>query len=225
MTVLSERKDTQTLQDIEFFKLFSADAVAKLKRAATLRKYKKNHHIIVLGEDSLSVYVLLNGSAYAFVDDDDGNELILSTLNEGDCFGELGFLDNQARTSNVKTTSECECLVVPGAEINHEILKDPETARAIINFLVKRIRGMTDEISCLGLMDVYGRLVRVLNNASAIQEDGRCLTSRVTHQELASRVGSSREMVSKLLKELRTGGFISIENHRVCIRKNLPERW
>jgi CRP/FNR family cyclic AMP-dependent transcriptional regulator len=225
MTKLNTASVIPTLADINFFKVFSAEARVNLERAATLRKFKKNTHIIVVGEDSHAAYVLVEGTAYAFTDDDDGNELIVASFAKGDAFGELGLLDQQSRTTNVITSSACQCLVVPKAEINHEIQKDPKVAQAIIHFLVNRIRGMTDDISCLGLMDVYGRLVRALNSASTAQEDGTRVTSRVTHQELASRVGSSREMVSKILKELRVGGYISIENHSVRIHKNLPERW
>ncbi len=84
---------------------------------------------------------------------------------------------------------------------------------------------MTEDVSCLALMDVYGRLVRVLNSSATPQPDGARVTPRITHQELASRVGSSREMISKILKELRVGGYISIENHCVHIHKDLPDRW
>ena len=216
---------TLTLADINFFKVFPADAIANLERAATLRKFRKNTHIIVIGEESHAAYVLLEGTAYAFTDDDDGNEFIVGSFARGDCFGELGLLDGHTRTANVITTSACQCLVVPRTNITSEIMKEPEVAQAIIHSLVARIRTMTDDVSCLALMDVYGRLVRALNGASAEQDDGSRITGRVTHQELASRVGSSREMISKILKELRVGGYISIENHCVRIKKDLPARW
>ena len=216
---------TPTLSDTDFFKVFPADAIANLERAATLRKFRKNTLIIVVGEESHAAYVLLKGTAYAFTDDDDGNEFIVGSFTTGDCFGELGLLDGHTRTANVITTSACQCLVVPQADINSEIIKEPEVAQAIIHSLVQRIRTMTEDVSCLALMDVYGRLVRALKGASAEQEDGSRITGRITHQELASRVGSSREMISKILKELRVGGYISIENHRVRIQKDLPDRW
>ncbi len=217
--------DAPSLADIDFFNVFPAQARANLERSATLRKFKKNTDIVVLGEDSLAAYVLVEGSAYAFIDDNDGNELIVAWFSKGDCFGELGVLDNLSRTTNVKTTSACQCLVVPKSAITHEIMKEPKVAHALIHFLVRRIRGMTEDISCLGLMDVYGRLVRALNCVTTLREDGVRVTSRITHQELASRVGASREMVSKILKDLRAAGYISIENHSVLIHKDLPERW
>lgn len=225
MAKLSSAENSISLSEIEFFKSFPEDAITNLERAATLRKFKKNTHIIVVGEESHAAYVLIEGSAYAFTDDDDGNEFIVGTFSRGDCFGELGLLDGQSRTANVITTSACQCLVVPQADINREIMKEPSVAQAIIHTLVGRIRGMTEDVSCLALMDVYGRLVRTLNSSTTKLEDGTLVTPRITHQELASRVGSSREMISKILKELRIGGYISIENHCVHIHKELPDRW
>lgn len=225
MAKLKTPSDTPSLADIDFFKVFPAEGIVNLERAATLRKFKKNTHIIVVGEESHAAYVLLEGTAYAFTDDDDGNELIVASFGAGDAFGELGLLDQRTRTTNVITTSACHCLVIPKAEINHEITKEPKVAQAIIHFLVDRIRGMTDDISCLGLMDVYGRLIRALNASTTLMDDGTRVTTRITHQELASRVGASREMISKILKELRIGGYISIEDHCVRIHKDLPERW
>ena len=214
-----------SLSDVQFFKVFPEGSIATLERAATMRKFRKNTHIIVAGEESHAAYVLLQGTAYAFTDDDDGNEFIVGTFSAGDCFGELGLLDGHTRTANVITTSACHCLVVPSAEIIQEIMKEPTAAQAIIHALVGRIRGMTEDVSCLALMDVYGRLVRALNSSATEQSDGTRITERITHQELASRVGSSREMVSKILKELRVGGYITIENHCVKLHKDLPERW
>lgn len=214
-----------SLSDVEFFKVFPEQAIANLEQAATLRKFRKSTHIIVAGEESHAAYVLLEGNAYAFMDDDDGNEFIVGSFAKGDCFGELGLLDGRARTANVITTTACHCLVVPRAEINHEIMKEPTVAQAIIHSLVGRIRGMTEDVSCLALMDVYGRLVRALNSSAIEQPNGTLMTDRMTHQELASRVGSSREMISKILKELRVGGYISIENHCVKLHKDLPDRW
>ena len=225
MAGLSTITNHKGLADNTFFGSFPKASIDALEQSSTLRKFKKNTHIIVIGEESHAAYLLLQGSAYAFTDDDDGNEFIVASFKSGDCFGELGLLDGQARTANVITTSACECLVIPRAEVHRQIQKEPAVASAIINGLVERIRGMTEDVSCLALMDVYGRLVRILNSSTQEQDDGTRVGSRMTHQELAKRVGSSREMVSKILKELRIGGYLAIENNQMHILKNLPQRW
>jgi len=209
----------------DFFVSFPNSMQKILDESGSVRKYRKNAHIIVSGEDSLAVYILLSGSAYAFTSDEEGNEFIVSSFAEGDCFGELGLLDNKPRTANVVTTSSCECLVISKSNLLRAIESDPAISMAVIQGLVGRIRGMTEDVSCLALMDVYGRLVRVVQNEAVERENGILSTGRITHRELASRVGSSREMISKILKDLRVGGYIDVEKHCIVLRKKLPEKW
>ena len=90
MSKLKTASAITSLTGIDFFTVFSDEALANLEKSATLRKFKKSTDIIVLGEDSLAAYVLLEGSAYAFIDDQDGKELIVAWFSKGDCFGELG---------------------------------------------------------------------------------------------------------------------------------------
>lgn len=214
-----------SLAAISFFSEFPPDLVDSLEQAATLRRLKKNTLIIVCGEESHSFYVLIEGTAYAYTEDDQGNEFIVETFRAGDCFGELGALDNKPRSANVKTTSDCRCLVIPRSAVLFAIEQNSAAAMAVVRSLVDRIRGMTDDVSCLAMMDVYGRLVRVLMNEAQRDETGILRTDRSTHQELANRVGSSREMVSKILKDLRIGEYIAVEGQHIIIQKTLPDRW
>jgi len=216
---------TQQLADTGFFTDFPEHVLDVLEQASTVRKFRKNAHIILAGEECHAAYVLLDGSAYAFTDDADGNEYIITSFGKGDCFGELGLLDDKPRTANVKTTSNCECLVIPKPALQNAMQSEPAVAQAVIKTLVGRIRGMTEDVSCLALMDVYGRLARVIQNESNESIDGERMTERMTHKELANRVGSSREMVSKILRDLRIGGYIRIQDHRIVLEKTLPEKW
>lgn len=177
------------------------------------------------GDDSHSAYVLINGNAQAYTEDEDGNEFILMTFQVNDCFGELGILDGLQRTANVVTTSDSECLVIPRDELIKSIESTSQTALAVIKMLVGKIRNMTEDINSLALMDVYGRIVWLLNSETAQNEDGAVTMTKITHQEMAKRVGSSREMVSKILTELKKGGYIEIDKNQILILKKLPEKW
>ena len=96
----------------------------------------------------------------------------------------------------------------------------------VISSLVERIRGMTKDVSCLALMDVYGRMSRVIQQSIEKNSDSDIRqTEKLTHQELANRVGSSREMISKILKDLKTGGYIEVDNQRIVLLKDLPRKW
>lgn len=213
------------LAAISFFGDFPAELVQSLEQAATLRRLKKNTHIIVCGEESHSFYVLIEGSAYAYTEDEQGNEFIVGSFGAGDCFGELGALDNRPRSANVKTTDDCLCQVIPRSVLIQAIEQNSTVAIAVVRSLVDRIRGMTEDVSCLALMDVYGRLVRTLMIDAKHDDKGNLRTARFTHQELANRVGSSREMVSKILKDLRVGEYIVVEGQQIVIQKPLPDRW
>ncbi len=208
-----------------FFEHFPDEVLSQLLSSATKRKFKKNTLLITSGDDSHSAYVLITGSAHAFAEDEDGNEFILMTFQADDCFGELGVLDGLQRTANVVTTSDSECLVIPRAELIKSIESTPRAALAVIKTLVGKIRGMTEDINSLALMDVYGRTIRLINSEATASEGDVLMMAKMTHQEMAKRVGSSREMVSKILKELRKGGYIDIDNHQIIVLKKLPEKW
>ncbi|MBX2880416.1 MAG: Crp/Fnr family transcriptional regulator [Granulosicoccus sp.] len=213
------------LEDTPFFSGFPEKALARLESKSAVRKFKKNTHLVVSGDDCHSAYVMISGNAHAYTDDADGNEFIVNSFHEGDCFGELGVLDGLPRTANVITATPCECLVIPKVELVHVIENEPEVALSIIKTLVGRIRSMTEDVSCLALMDVYGRLARVLAAESQEHDDGITRTDRITHQELSKKVGASREMISKILKDLKTGGYIDTVDHCIVTKKKLPDRW
>jgi len=213
------------LADTSFFADFSEKAIARLENSSAVRKFKKNTHLLMIGDECHSTYVMINGTAHAYTDDADGNEFIVNSFHDGDCFGELGVLDGLPRTANVITATACECLVIPKAELMHVIENEPGVAVSVINTLVGRIRNMTEDVSCLALMDVYGRLARVLAAESHEREDGVTRTERITHQELSKKVGASREMISKILKDLKIGGYIDTVDHCIVTKKNLPDRW
>lgn len=216
-----------SLSETPFFEQFPSEAINILQEASTLRKYKKNTHIINLGDESLAAYLIIEGTAHAYTDDEQGNEYIVNTFGPGDCFGELGLLDNSSRTAHVVTTSASECLVIPKSEFQRCIFGTPEAASATIKMLTKRIREMTEDASCLAMLDVYGRIARLIRGAAELNDsnDGQTVTERMTHQEIANRIGSSREMVSRIMKDLTAGGYIKTDKQRITVLKNLPDRW
>lgn len=214
-----------SLANAPFFEHFPAEALEKLQNASARRKFKNNSHVINLGDDSHAAYLIIEGSAYAYTDDEEGNEYIVNSFGPGDCFGELGLLDDKPRTAHVVTTTACECLVIPKADFQRCIFATPEAASATIRTLTGRIRTMTDDVSCLAMLDVYGRIARVIKNSSEESSDGERITQRMTHQEIANRIGSSREMVSKIVKDLTVGGYIRTEKQRISLLKDLPEKW
>ncbi len=92
--------------------------------------------------------------------------------------------------------------------------------------LIRRARLATESVRNLALIDVYGRLTRLLDQLATPQDDGtRWITERVTHQALANHIACSREMISRLLKDLENGGYVRMEGRRLVLLKPLPTRW
>lgn len=215
---------TLSLAETRFFQGFPEAALASLENETDIRQFRRHTQIISRGDESHALYVLLEGAAQAFTDDENGNEFVVNVFRPGDCFGELGVIDKQPRTASVITTTATRCRVIPGSLLMNLVLQDQQTTLAILRLLVGRIREMTDDASALALMSVYGRISRLLQQEATAGSDSP-VTGRLTHQEIANRIGASREMVSKVLKDLQTGGYIEVEDHRITLRKTLPQRW
>lgn len=213
------------LANTAFFSAFARPVLERLEGVSAHRRYKKNTRVISAGDDAQSAFVLVKGDAVAFTEDDEGNEFIVNTFEAGDCFGELGLLDNQPRTAHVTLTTDSICIVIPKVEFRRCIESDPEAVNSIIADLVQRIRTLTDDVSCLALLDVYGRISRLLQQSAVAVDEGPATTPKMTHKQIASRVGSSREMVSKILKELAIGGYIKSDNQQITLLKKLPDKW
>lgn len=123
------------------------------------------------------------------------------------------------------TLEKCTFLVVPKSDFRALLLAQPEFAVRLIEKLIDRVRNFTDNVRSLALMDVYGRVARLLLEL-AEQRDGQLvIPGRLTQQEIASRVGASREMISRILKELTAGGYVSVQRDRILIYRKPPARW
>ncbi len=213
-----------TLARIPLFADLPGDDLRILAAHAVVRRYKKNTIVIGKGEESDTMYVVHSGRLRVFLDDEHGNEHIIRLLGPGDVFGELAMLSGAPRSANVITTEDCELSVISRLHFMECLAANSQIGFRIIRGLVQRIQEMTEEISTLALLDVYGRVRSTLEKL-AQERDGKRVTDRLTHQEMANMVGSSREMVSRILRDLRVGGYISVQGKQIIIEKELPPRW
>lgn len=213
-------------QDESLFSHLPVDLRAFAARGV-IRSYPKKAVLINEAETGDSLYVLLKGSCKAFAMDESGREITYSTIHEGDYFGEMS-LDGGPRSASVITIEPSICSVVSRTAISEHLAAHPEFAMALVIQVIRRARTATEAARNMALMDVYGRLVSVLEKHGGVstpQADGSIALESITHQELASRAGASREMVSRLLKDLEKGGYIEIGIKRLVLLKKLPARW
>ena len=213
------------LDQVALFTGLSEPELQMLQSHARPKRYRKNTILIEKGDEASGLYILVRGKVRVYVAGNDGREMVLRVYNEpGTHFGELAILGSTARTASVETLEDSEFLVIARQDFSACVRDNPQIAMAIIAHLVEQVVQLTERLGSFALNDVYGRLSAVLADL-AQQEDGRLITPRVTQQELAQMVGASREMVSRIFKELRAGGYIDIDGRRIVLNKKLPARW
>ena len=146
-------------------------------------------------------------------------------FSEGEYFGEMA-LDGEARSADVITLQSTTCAVITRARLLAFIALRPEFALQLLAKVIRRLRATTLNTKNLAFIDVYGRLTQYLYSLARPHDDGsQRIEDRLTHAELASRVGCSREMVSRILKDLETGGYLQVAERRIVLLKKLPLRW
>ena len=197
----------------------------KIAAVATVRTFSKRSIIVTEGDDTDSLYVMLSGKARVFVADDKGREVQLNQLGAGEYFGEVTF-DGGPRSASVLALEDCRCAVVKRSELTAFLEQNPELSLHIVRKLAHRVRELTENVRSLALMDVYGRVARLLLDL-AEQKDGQLVIAEpLTHKEIASRVGASREMISRIFSDLNDGGYLrKDEQGRLVIVRKPPPRW
>ena len=211
------------LRTISIFSGLSEDEASHLERQAVRRKVRKNSIVINEGDDSDSMYIILSGRVKVYLNDANGKEVVINDMSEQDYFGEYALLDGSKRSASIVTTEPCEFLIINKQTVIQAFRENPETAFTLIRDLVSRIRDLTFTVKNLALMDVYGRVASTLLSF-AIEQDGIMITEiRLTQQEIANRVGASREMVARIMKDLEVGGYISKKGKHIVINETLPE--
>lgn len=201
-----------------------APLIEKMAAVATTRTFGKNAIIVSEGDETDSLYVVLVGRAKIFVSDENGREVQLNQIGPGEYFGEVT-LDGGPRSASVMALEECRCAVVKRSEFTGFLERNPEFALHLVRKLAHRVRMLTDSVRSLALMDVYGRVARLLLDL-AEERDGRLVVEEsLTHRDIASRVGASREMISRIFSDLADGGYVRKEDGHLVIARKPPARW
>jgi CRP/FNR family cyclic AMP-dependent transcriptional regulator len=213
------------LDNISLFADLTEAERDSIGRLAVTRNYKKNTMIICEGDQSDSLYIILSGKVKVFLSDEEGKEVTLTTQKEGEYFGELAMLDDAPRSASVVTMEPTKLAVISKAAFDECLEKNPKIALTIIRGLARRLRDLTENVRNLALMDVYGRVARTLLDLAEEEGDKQVIKQKLTQREIASMVGASREMVSRILRDLTIGGYISIENKIITINERLPSGW
>lgn len=202
-----------------------APALRALAERGELRRYRKGTLLMEEGDVGETIYLIVAGRVKVFSSAANGREVTFAHYGAGDYVGEMS-LDGGPRSASVITLEPSICAALTRASLRAHIAAHPDFALELIARIIRRARLATDSARNLALLDVYGRLVRLLDELAVAQPDGtRLIEEKLTHAEIASRVGCSREMVSRLMKDLEAGGHVRPEARRLRLAARLPARW
>ena len=207
------------LERVSLFSNLSEQGIAQLEAIGRERSVAKNTMVINEGDDTDCLYIVLKGKAHAVRSDESGRQFIVNRYGPFDYFGEMSFFDRHTRCATVITKEKCSLMILPRKAFFDFAARHPEIYGNVIRALLEKLRKATRQIEELAFLDVYGRLARVLIEN---RNDDGVIEEKLTQQELADMVGSSRETVNRIFNELVTGGYISKEKGRIRINKKLP---
>lgn len=219
-------KAIDILQSVPLFSCLTDDELETLALKLGVRKYPKGSVVINEGDESRSLYIIERGRVWISKVHGDGREVVLATLSAGDYFGEMALIDNRPRSANAVTKEATTLYVLHRSDFQELMLVNPAFAVNLLRGLSTRLRAASNNIESLALMDVYGRVASLLlRKAKKNGDDRDVIEESLTHREIATMVGSSREMVSKIMKDLARGGYITPDKGCIYINRSLPPGW
>ena len=213
------------LEDVAIFSGLSQDDLELLEHHMVTRSFQKNTIIINEGDEANSFFIIIKGAVKVFLSNEEGKEIIINAQGAGDHFGELALLDDAPRSASVITTEKSTIGVIAKEDFHKLLAKNTDLSLNLIRELTRRVRLLSDNVRSLALMDVYGRVAKILLDM-AQEEDGiMVINKRPTQQDIANHIGASREMVARILKDLTTGNYITIDGRRLIINEKLPDAY
>ena len=206
------------LRNVPLFSGLEEEELERLSRVAVRRRAGRGDQVVRSGESADALLVLLTGRAKVTNFDEEGREIILAWLGPGEFFGEMGLIDGSARSASVVAVENCELLAIGKQEFQRCMQENFQVAQKLMQILVRRLREADRNIESLALLDVYGRVARLLLDLSE-EEDGKRLIKKkkISKQDMARMIGASREMVSKVMRDLEIGGYIVTNGDQITI--------
>lgn len=213
------------LETIPLFANLQENERVLLERHAKTRSFPKHAILINEGDETDSLYLILSGRVRVFMSDSNGKEIILNEQGAGQHFGELALIDDAPRSASVMALENTRVAVISRQDFRKVLAESPEMACTLIRELAQRVRVLSENVKNLALLDVYGRVAKTLLGM-ARDVDGRLtILERPTQQDIANHIGASREMVARILKDLETGGYITVTRRQIVINERLPSAY
>ncbi|MCM2256417.1 MAG: Crp/Fnr family transcriptional regulator [Vicinamibacteria bacterium] len=213
--------DRELLLSVPIFSELTPAELESLARVCSRRQCRKNGVVLYEKDPGDTLFVIVSGRVKVGIQGDDGREVILSVIGPGEFFGEMALLDDEPRSATAVATEDCELLTLSRADFQQVIQGHSSILAGLVRVLSARLRRANSQISTLALLDVYGRVARVLVDMAREEgkrlKDGRISFRRATHQEIANRIGTTRETVTRMLKDLERQHLLEVTPREMVV--------
>jgi CRP-like cAMP-binding protein len=210
------------IRRVPLFSMLTNDQAQGIADSVVKRRFRRGEIIVEHGKKSNALFILLTGRARVLTSDSRGREVILAVLQPGDYVGEMSLIDNEPHSATVRAEVQTDMLILGRAEFARCLPENSSLSYAIMRGLVSRLRSADRQIESLALLDVYGRVARALLDMAEDLNGIKFIRNKVSRQDLAKIVGASREMVSRVMKDLEERGMVETqENGSVIIKQAL----
>jgi CRP/FNR family cyclic AMP-dependent transcriptional regulator len=217
--VLVSQVTTQNVDFLATVPLFNGLDRSELEKFAEVtreKSYPKGSVILFEDDPGDSLFVVRDGRVKVVLIGEDGREVILGVLGVGEYFGELSLIDDRPRSAHVIAMEDSNLLVLRREDFRKRVESSPSVAWSLLTELSRRLRRADDKIGGLVLLDVPGRIARLLLDLA--EESGtNAIEKTLTHQTIAQMIGASRETVSRAMKDFQDAGWITVERRRIAI--------
>jgi CRP/FNR family cyclic AMP-dependent transcriptional regulator len=222
MSAPSTTVSTTALKSVPLFGSFPEDQLRALATMVTRRSAPRGSVIMHEGDPTDSLYIVMSGRLKVMMGEADGKEVILGIIGPGEFFGEMGLIDDGPRSASVIAIEPCELLSVSKRAFKKCLEENVPLAMAVLRVVVRRLREADRKIGSLAMLDVYGRVARLLLDMSENVNGRMVVTKRLTKQDIAKMVGATREMVSRVMKDLEMSGYFEVRGSTIVLRDTIP---
>ncbi|HEY3432127.1 MAG TPA: Crp/Fnr family transcriptional regulator [Rhodocyclaceae bacterium] len=208
---------TTVLRALPIFDTLDDGRLVPVAKVAALRHAPRGTVVVREGDRTDNIYFVVNGHLKVSVSDDEGREVILSILGPGELFGEMGVLDDNPRSATITATHSSDLVTISKADFQTCLLDNFDVSLYIMRGLAQRLRQADRKIESLALMDVFGRVARLLLDLSEEEDGKRVIRKKMTKQDIAKMIGASREMVSRVMTDLRGQGLLEEDANGIVL--------
>jgi CRP/FNR family transcriptional regulator/CRP/FNR family cyclic AMP-dependent transcriptional regulator len=220
---METENETVYMKHVELFAGLANEDIRELMAVARRRTFRSGEVIFHRDDPGQVLYVIKEGKVKICLISPDGQEIVVSVMGKGECFGEFAILDGLSRSADAIALEKVECYTLQRSDFHKAMLRSPKIAIQVLEVLTKRLRNIDQMVEDLIFLDVYGRVAKKLLELAETHgekvEDGTRINVRLTQQELASMVGASRESVNKVMGYFTDKDFISTDKHRITLHR------